>query len=518
MEAGIIVDGFKKSLEMHKLRFKRIIGDGDSSVHKKIQAAKPYGPMYYVQKIECRNHVLRNYCNKIREISKIPRTDIEIRNFLRKNVLQFRTAVVSAIKYRKNEDVIFPTKVENLKRDILNGPAHIFGDHSNCANYFCKRVGDNGNIFMYNSFQTSNLYNIFSDALNRVANLSYSLLYDVDNNSVESFNPVVNKFVGGKRINFSLRGLYQDRCFAATVNYNNKETFVYKYLESVNNNIFTNKYVTKFMQNKLKTASKKANPRRKVKVHSADEDYGACDTTSAPRNMICDISVEEYEEKKKAFLNELSLSDGTDIQRKTMNQRYNDEWEKERRFRLTASNFGKVCKMREGRDTANTVKWQKAKFMEFTQLDVASCGLFIDEDYKYLGATPDGLVGLDSIVEIKCPYAARGKTIEEAVNEKLISYITLDPNDISKIVLKPLDNYMYQIQGQLHITKRKQCYFVVYTELDLKYAIIQADDDFWQNCMINYLQKFYINAMLPELLDPRHSRDQPLRNILKKDL
>jgi hypothetical protein len=35
MEAAIILDGFKQSLDMHKLRFKNLIGDSDSSVYKK---------------------------------------------------------------------------------------------------------------------------------------------------------------------------------------------------------------------------------------------------------------------------------------------------------------------------------------------------------------------------------------------------------------------------------------------------------------------------------------------------
>jgi hypothetical protein len=70
---------------MHKLRFKNLIGDGDSSVYKKIRNGRPYGPSYFVHKIECRNHILRNFCNKIREIAKAPRFDITIRNFLKAN-------------------------------------------------------------------------------------------------------------------------------------------------------------------------------------------------------------------------------------------------------------------------------------------------------------------------------------------------------------------------------------------------------------------------------------------------
>ncbi|KAK4883412.1 hypothetical protein RN001_006731 [Aquatica leii] len=49
-----------------------------------------------------------------------------------------------------------------------------------------------------------------------------SLLEDVDSNVVEHFNSIVAKHVGGKQINFSLRGSYQGRCAAAVVRFNTK--------------------------------------------------------------------------------------------------------------------------------------------------------------------------------------------------------------------------------------------------------------------------------------------------------
>jgi hypothetical protein len=81
-------------------------------------------------------------------------------------------------------------------------------------------------------------------ALKRIANLSSSLLYDVDNNPVESYNSIVNKFVAGKRINFSLRGSYRGRCFAAAISFNNKKTFVHKIPETVlsSNDVDTKKF------------------------------------------------------------------------------------------------------------------------------------------------------------------------------------------------------------------------------------------------------------------------------------
>lgn len=58
LEADIIVEGFRQSIKMHSLIYNQIIGDGDSSVIKKIQVAQPYGKDIMVKKIECTNHIL----------------------------------------------------------------------------------------------------------------------------------------------------------------------------------------------------------------------------------------------------------------------------------------------------------------------------------------------------------------------------------------------------------------------------------------------------------------------------
>jgi hypothetical protein len=42
----------------------------------------------------------------------------------------------------------------------------------------------------------------------------------------ESYNSILNKFVGGKRINFSLKGSYEGRCHAATISYHTKGQFI----------------------------------------------------------------------------------------------------------------------------------------------------------------------------------------------------------------------------------------------------------------------------------------------------
>jgi hypothetical protein len=90
---------------------------------------------------------------------------------------------------------------------------------------------------------------------------------------------------------------------------------------------------------------------------------------------------------------------------------------------------------------------------------------------KNLGVSPDGLVDLDSIVEIKCSFAARNADIKTAIKKK-IKYLELDPRDDDKILLKGNDNYMYQVQ--VLITNRQKCYFIVHNVTKAQFIHLQV--------------------------------------------
>lgn len=68
MEASIIVEGFKNSEKMYGIRYHKLIADGDSSVSQKILESRPYKNIT-VEKVECGNHLLRNLCNKLKDLS-----------------------------------------------------------------------------------------------------------------------------------------------------------------------------------------------------------------------------------------------------------------------------------------------------------------------------------------------------------------------------------------------------------------------------------------------------------------
>jgi hypothetical protein len=63
---------------------------------------------------------------------------------------------------------------------------------------------------------------------------------------------------------------------------------------------------------------------------------------------------------------------------------------------------------------------EKAKqiFEKITGLNVSSCCLFVDNEKTFLGASPDGLVDLDSIVEIKSPFVPRNTDIKWLVAKR----------------------------------------------------------------------------------------------------
>ncbi|CAN7982444.1 unnamed protein product, partial [Ixodes hexagonus] len=129
---------------------------------------------------------------------------------------------------------------------------------------------------------------------------------------------------------------------------------------------------------------------------------------------------------------------------------------------------------------------------------VQPCGLFIDLIHGFLAASPDGLIGTDGIVEVKCPEPMRHETAKKAAekyNDR--KYEGTDPK------LSTKHFFYYQIQGQLHITGRKFCDFIVYTEHGIDVQRIQKDEEFWQTEMEPFLTRFYKECVLPEIVDPR---------------
>ncbi|KAL4127392.1 hypothetical protein QTP88_011563 [Uroleucon formosanum] len=366
---------------------------------------------FMIEKIECRNHLLRNYISKLKMLATKTEYPVTIRKFIVTNILRFRSDVTKAITYQKNIlDKSKNQKIADLKYYLKNAPYHRFGQHPECNSYFCKgsKIGEINKI--PEALRCGILLEI-DKITSRLVNNSSSLIEDLDNNICEQFNSIINKYVGGKRINFSQSNNYSTRVKAAIISFNSRT-----YLRTIHKKIMNFSPGTigkKFIKNtdhiRLNTVNRRIlnnNQKRyrkkmvSVRSKGPDSHYGLAEP------LMDTIDEDELQKKKNTFIQYLHTVDTKQIEIDTRDQNMNPNWFQERKIRLTTSRF-------------------------------------------------DGLVGDQAIVEIKCPYTAKdSENSIDAVNNKLLSYYNITQENTLK--LKNDHHYYYQVMGQLHITCRNE--------------------------------------------------------------
>ena len=235
--------------------------------------------------------------------------------------------------------------------------------------------------------------------------------------------------------------------------------------------------LNKFEEQRLKKRlTNKAKPHRKNRTRNKENvvvqhDYGTQSTTP-------DMLPDELDRAKELFLENLKkiTLDKDKIQQSTIEQRESSEWLDLRKNMLTASNFGVVVKRRESSSKAKLVQniLYKSNLSNVTAIahgvdneqlalqqlaiqenvTINPCGLFVDHEYPFIGATPDGLIGQDTIVEIKCPLVAFKNGLENAIRENKIQIWRYHKKS-DLIILNKHSYWYYQVQGQLHVTRKK---------------------------------------------------------------
>lgn len=145
-----------------------MISDGDASTYSKILEARPY-PNNTVEKVECRNHVLRN---KLQALTTDTKNELNHRKCVtKKAIMAIRCTIVKAIKAHKNN-----SDVELLFDDISRCHTHAFGDHTKCKSYFCTQVGEVNKNKISDDFFTSSLWQRINLIIQNVAAHSRSLI------------------------------------------------------------------------------------------------------------------------------------------------------------------------------------------------------------------------------------------------------------------------------------------------------------------------------------------------------
>lgn len=224
MEADIILEGFKYS-EQHGARFHKLIADGDSTTYKILRDYRVYkDPDLVIEKLECVNHLCRNFRSKFGFLEKVCKFDSKLRKQVKPSKANdMCKGVKTAAKHYRNQNMSLRKKMACLEEDVMNCPLHYYGVHTKCKPYFCSKKTTNAALKNLQLLKEDGLwYEILNLVQVYFASNSKSLLENYTNNPAEEFNNIVAKYLGGKRINFSLGRSYPARVAAAVVQTNSR--------------------------------------------------------------------------------------------------------------------------------------------------------------------------------------------------------------------------------------------------------------------------------------------------------
>src|SRR5690625_358278 len=123
-------------------------------------------------------------------------------------------------------------------------------------------------------------------------------------------------------------------------------------------------------------------------------------------------------------------------------------------------------------------------FMSETGKVVDDAGFYTHPEHFWLGASPDGFVGDDSLIEVKCPFSLRDKTEPEFKT------------------LQEQPHYYAQVQVQLAATGRSTCFFYQWAPHGTRTEVVEFSESWWAENLPR-LHEFY-QRYLEELNNPAH--------------
>jgi len=198
---------------------------------------------------------------------------------------------------------------------------------------------------------------------------------------------------------------------------------------------------------------------QKRKSSDADADYGGAVLEGDVEEESLPILIQTEMESRS-----VTKEKQDEIEQATRGQFDEERWYLERRGRITASVVGKIWKMMKSTNNSCLIKQllytvenkelsfndprargrrqepiALAKYEEARNVKVTPCGLFVSLQNGIFAASPDGLVGADGMVEVKCVDCP----INLVPKRKSNAFLELDKT--GQLRLKRRDNYYYQV-------------------------------------------------------------------------
>ena len=133
------------------------------------------------------------------------------RSILKACIHRLPLAAKKAIEHNSTQGT-----VEDLRFDLINGPKHVFGDHSNCREYFCKKRNEQNFCPI---LEEVGMTPLITGAIERLVRLADRLITNQNSNRAELFMSILAKFNAGKRLNLTNRGYFQRRCTLTALSY-----------------------------------------------------------------------------------------------------------------------------------------------------------------------------------------------------------------------------------------------------------------------------------------------------------
>lgn len=201
-----------------------------------------------------------------------------------------------------------------------------------------------------------------------------------------------------------------------------------------------------------------------------------------------------------------------------MEQQRSEEWFKKRKGRVTGSNIGAILGINKYKSADDVLRemvraWHGAEtefkgnqatewgtfnedgaiaeYQMETGNTVQECGFFVHPEHPWLGASPDGLVGDDGVVEIKAPYSKRNGGEFLSVYDQM--------------------HYMAQIQFEMFCTGRAWVDFYQWSPHGTSLERVDFDPDFVAHAMPK-LSEFHAR-FVQEIENPAHL--QPKRQEIE---